>query len=337
MPGQKDSGTRTNEIATIEGSRIINIQKLQQYISQLTVHTTECEGSVVLAGEVRNGLASILTSRCSTCGHTITLETAQKVKGPKGYRRWECDLAAVWGQVVTGGGHSQLEETMSVVGDPVMSKKSFIESERDIGEWWSQELQEAMTAAGKEEKRMAEERGDYHEGVPAITVILDGGWSKRSHKHYYNAKSGVAIIIGKETGKLLHIGVRSKYCTVCTQGIPQEKHARFKNWEASSSQMETDIIVEGFKEAERVHGVRYTCFVGDGDSSVYPTLLQCGDSPSGSWSVPTMHASAIVELLRNWYKRIRPTRAKGDSQRRCAGDSLVLPAVRSKCAAKSPT
>ena len=36
-------------------------------------------------------------------------------------------------------------------------------------------------------------------GYPAITVIVDGGWSKRSHKHSYNAKSGVAIIIGKQT------------------------------------------------------------------------------------------------------------------------------------------
>ena len=54
---------------------------------------------------------------------------------------------------------------------------------------------------------MAEERGEYHEGVPAITVIVDGGWSKRSHKLSYNANSGVGIIIGKETGKLLHLGV----------------------------------------------------------------------------------------------------------------------------------
>ena len=38
--------------------------------------------------------------------------------------------------------------------------------------------------------------------------------------------------------------------------------------------METDIILEGFLEAEWVHGVRYTKFVGDCDSSVYPTLLQ---------------------------------------------------------------
>ena len=36
-----------------------------------------------------------------------------------------------------------------------------------------------MVETGKEEKRLAEERGQYHEGVPAaITVIVDGGWSK---------------------------------------------------------------------------------------------------------------------------------------------------------------
>ena len=38
--------------------------------------------------------------------------------------------------------------------------------------------------------------------------------------------------------------------------------------------METDIILEGFLETEKTHGVRYIRFVGDGDSSVYPTLLQ---------------------------------------------------------------
>ena len=48
----------------------------------------------------------------------------------------------------------------------------------------------------------------------------------------------------------------------------------------SSSAMETDIILEGFKRAERDHGVRYIRFVGDGDrfvgdgdSSVFPTLI----------------------------------------------------------------
>ena len=29
----------------------------------------------------------------------------------------------------------------------------------------------------------------------------------------------------------------------------------------------------GFQQAEAAHGLRYTQFVGDGDSSVYPTLI----------------------------------------------------------------
>ncbi len=99
--------------------------------------------------------------------------------------RWEPNVTAVWGQMSTGGGHSQLEETMSVLGVPVMTKASFIDTERCIGEMWTQELSDSMIKAGKEEKCLAMDRGTYHEGIPAITVIVDGGWSKRSHKHSY--------------------------------------------------------------------------------------------------------------------------------------------------------
>ena len=127
---------------------------------------------------------------------------------------------------------------MGTLGIPVTSKNSFTRTERDVGRWWKDQLEQSMLEAGKEEKRLAEERGDYHEGVPAITVIVDGGWSKRSHRHSYNAKSGVALVIGQETKKLLHIGIRNKYCTAWTQGIAQENHVCFKNWRESSSQME---------------------------------------------------------------------------------------------------
>lgn len=131
-----------------------------------------------------------------------------------------------------------------------------------------------MIDAGKQEKQLAMDRGDFHEGVPAITVIVDGGWSKRSHQHSYNAKSGVGIIIGLETNKLLHVSVRNKYCAACATGILKDHHSCYHNWDDSSSGMETDTILEGFLEAEKVHGLRYTRFIGDGDSSVYPSLLQ---------------------------------------------------------------
>ena len=84
----------------------------------------------------------------------------------------------------------------------------------------------------------------------------------------------MGIIIGQATGKLLFIGIRNKYCSACAQGISPSEHECYKNWDDSSSEMESDIILEGFKEAKETHEVRYLRFIGDGDSSVYPTLLQ---------------------------------------------------------------
>lgn len=124
-----------------------------------------------MKGELCDGLASIL-STSSKCGDVMQLETSDKVQGLHGYRQWECNLAAIWGEMSTGGGHTRLQETMSVLGVPVMTKKSFIQTEKDIGEWWRMRLNESIIEAGKE-KRLAEKRGDYHNGVPAITVVVD--------------------------------------------------------------------------------------------------------------------------------------------------------------------
>ena len=106
---------------------------------------------------------------------------------------------------------------MAVLGIPTMTKKTFKSAEKIISKWLWDLAKKVCSEAAVEEKKLAIERNSFHEGVPAITVIVDGGWSKRSHKHSYNAKSGVAIIIGKKTGKLLYIEVRNKYCTMCTQ------------------------------------------------------------------------------------------------------------------------
>jgi len=110
---------------------------------------------------------------------------------------------------------------MATLGVPTMSQRSFIATEREIGEWWRQHLDNSMKEAGKEERRLAIERNNYHEGVPSITVVIDGGWSKQSHRHSCNAKSGVGVIIGLQMHKLLYIGVRNKECTACKRGIEE--------------------------------------------------------------------------------------------------------------------
>ena len=266
-------------VSPLEGSRVINLDYLASFVNNVSAHSQSCkEGTISLTGEsYRNGLASILSARCSGCRMEMAFPTSSRLGSQGCGRRWECNLAAVWGQVVTGGGHSSLNESLSVLGVPTMGKKAFMATEKALDRCWWEILEQSMKEAAEEEKRLAIEKGSFHEGVPAIDVVLDGGWCKRTHKHSYNAKSGVAIIIGLETGKLLHIGVRNKYCSVCEiaekQGKEPQNHDCHKNWEGASSSMETDIILEGFKNAERKYGLRYIRFVGDGDSSVHPTLI----------------------------------------------------------------
>lgn len=158
---------------------------------------------------------------------------------------------------------------------------------------------------GEEEFAIAESQNTVKDGIADITVIVDGGWSKRSYGHSYNAKSGVvsllsniqyiacfftlkilpfivqltfqAVIIGKNTKKLLFMGVRNKYCSICAvaanKNVDPKNHHCFLNWKNKpSSQMESDIIVEGFNNSIHMHKLRYTKFIGDGDSNVYAKL-----------------------------------------------------------------
>ena len=278
--------TKSSNKSYHNGSRIINLNKLKKYQQVVTRHAATCQpcadntlsrnDAIILTGEHNNnGLCSVLTSHCVGCHTDFKFSTSPRVKGMSGGRYWECNLAAVWGQMATGGGHAPLTELMAVLGIPSLTKKGFMTIEKRIGQWWWDLFEESMKQAGDEEKAIAITNGRYHQGVPAITVIIDGGWSKRSHKHSYNAKSGVGIIIGQQTKKILYLGVRNKYCTICNTAIggtiPQ--HTCFRNWEESSSAMETDIILKGFLQSEQQHGLRYIEFIGDGDSSVFPALV----------------------------------------------------------------
>lgn len=138
---------------------------------------------------------------------------------------------------------------------------------------------ESIVQAGKEEKALALEAGDVcDDGTTAhIKVIVDGGWSHRSHGHRYSANSGVAVIIGARTKKILHLGVRNKFCSYCefykSRATEIHPHKCYKNWDKASTAMEADIIVQGFQVSEEVHGLQYRILVGDGDSSVYHQVM----------------------------------------------------------------
>lgn len=73
------------------------------------------------------------------------------------------------------------------------------------------------------------------------------------------------------------MGVRNKYCSSCSSEVKNNKkikHLCFRNYKGSSTGMEQDIIVEGFRQSLEQHGLMYKYYIGDGDSSVYSRIIE---------------------------------------------------------------
>ncbi len=108
-----------------------------------------------------------------------------------------------------------------------------------------------------------------------ITVILDGGWSKRSYQHSFSANCGIAVIIGARTGKVIYAATKTSTCSVCDskKGKKGGSHSCWKNWNDSPNGMEKAIILEGFRRSIQDHDLVYWKFIGDGDSSVFKSVI----------------------------------------------------------------
>ena len=223
------------------------------------------------------GLAAVLSVKCIKCGSAFRIASSKRVKTSDGHKRWKVNVVAMLGQMSTGGSATSLTCALTPMNVPGLNKRLYTEIEQFLSDTIRDLLPETMTAAGEQECKLTLEKGDYHQGVSAITVVVDGGWSKCSHKHTYNAKSGVAVF-WTTNQKLLFIRVCNKYCAIFSvaENKQQEppQHRCYRNWSSSSAAMESCILVEGFRLSEQAHGIRYMPVIGDGDSSLMANLQQ---------------------------------------------------------------
>ncbi|XP_057662428.1 uncharacterized protein LOC130897534 [Diorhabda carinulata] len=223
--------------------------------------------------------------------------------------------AIVLGAISTGGGLAQIEEQLGFCDLPVMSSHLYQKIQNELAHSIHELAWEIIEQAGVQERRIAIEKGHIgKDSIPYITVIADGAWSKHSYKVNYDAASGVGVIIGQETKKVLFLGIRNKYCCLCARAENKEEqpiaHMCFKNWSGPSTGMESNIIFEGFKQSIEMHGVKYLCLVGDGDSSVTKKLAD-----ARPYDTPVSKIECRNHLLRNYCTRLRALTQKKTSSK----------------------
>ncbi|KAJ8896049.1 hypothetical protein PR048_001390 [Dryococelus australis] len=149
-----------------------------------------------------------------------------------------------------------------------MSNKTFLQHMKKVSEAIVDAALQSMLDAAEEEKAIAiRDRNVDSDGVPMCTVVADGAWCRRSYKTNYDSISGVASIVGFKREKVLYIGVRNRYCSICAscQNAKQTppRHTCFLDWKKSATSMEADITVGGFLQSEKLLGLKFNKLIGE--------------------------------------------------------------------------
>ncbi|GFX65831.1 uncharacterized protein TNCV_2043641 [Trichonephila clavipes] len=115
-----------------------------------------------------------------------------------------------------------------------------------------------------------------------LTVSGDSTWKTRGH----SSVIGVCTVIGAETGKVLDREVLSSFCKGCYSykglkfGIKYNKWQRAhkiscrKNYSGSAGKMEVDGMLRIFNRSEKLHNLKYSNYIGDGDTKTFNALSE---------------------------------------------------------------
>ncbi|EZA48921.1 hypothetical protein X777_12972 [Ooceraea biroi] len=257
-----------------------------------------------LVNSLRRGLKTQLFFKCQMCNYEDNIWSE-----PTEPHVLDSNTAAAVGTLTVGIGYAQLEELCATVNIRCMSEKTYINRRDALVDDFLKTAMQSMKMAGEEEKQLAIERNETINGILYITVVADGSWMKRSYGSAYDSSSGVGAIIGYRTGKVLFVGVRNKYCVLCDmaeqRGVEVRKHKCYKNFDsnASSTRMESDAIVEGFKSSLEIHGLIYKTLIADGDSSVYNSIRY--NAPYHDMNIVVRQVECTNHLLRNLCKKLK--------------------------------
>ena len=170
--------------------------------------------------------------------------------------------------------------------------------------------------AVKEEKQKAAEKMKVDDCTDLI-VSGDGTWRKRGFTSLY----GIASLIGIYSGKVLDIITKSLFCKGCSLWQGKEDTTEYAEWysehekncscnhEGSSGKMEVDAVIEMFQRSVDQYGVRYTNYVGDGDSKTFSGITN--SKPYGD-SCQVKKRECIGHVQKRMGRKLRDLKKKNE-------------------------
>ncbi|GFU34084.1 uncharacterized protein TNCV_3198931 [Trichonephila clavipes] len=117
-------------------------------------------------------------------------------------------------------------------------------------------------------KDAVKEAVEENQNIRDIPVAVDGTWQKRG----YSSMNGAVTVTSVDTGNVIDTEILSKHC-VCKD---KKKHGPVckKNFNEYSGRMEVDGALSIFQRSVQRYDVRYTKYLGDGDSKAFDDIVK---------------------------------------------------------------
>ena len=252
----------------------------------------DCVANVNIEHLVNNkmGFAQYFLISCVACPWEIKFcsdKECEKVEEGSGRKGFEVNRRSIVAFRENGLGFTGMETFCRCMNmPPPMSKTTFEEISCSIHNAYVNASQESMDKAANETKTksIANDSGNVDkDGITNVSVSGDGAWQKRG----FSSLNGVMTLISN--GKCVDIEVMSKKCRQCDVWEKKQGTKEYKEWKethsefcsinhhGSSGAMEITGLNRLFKRSINLYKLRYTFYIGDGDSKSFVDV--CNTNP----------------------------------------------------------
>ena len=261
----------------------------------------------------KKGLANFIQINCNSCEFVYNTYTSKHINRQQvpGQNPFDINARAVVAFREIGKGHSAIDTLFGLMNFiPVMHKDSFSAMNKDVAVSYSKVARSSMLEA-------ANELHSDDENLCNIGISCDGTWQKRG----FSSLLGAVTVISVDTGKCLDYKVLSKKCAMCTkwesrkgtdayekfENVIRNSHECSVNHDGSAGSMEVKGIMECFATSIEKYNLRYTEYLGDGDSKGYKEV--CESDPYNG--IPISKLECIGHIQKRVGRKLRNLREDG--------------------------
>ena len=262
--GEAASTSSVTKCDEMSGYRFMDVGVLINFVRDLPCK--KCHNTAYTVCEKRRGVCSTLTFTCDVCDNVSVLKSSNE----------DVNLRFAAATFSIGCHHQKGRRFLHNMNMPPSVSAASFSIHRD-------KIAAATEAVAKDSMTVAAQELSSELPSDEATVSCDGTWQRRG----FVSKNGIATVLSVHQdlpAKVLDIHVASNHCDACVKAKKKMGEGEFEDWyeihksscmknhEGTSGKMESTGMLTIFRRSEQQYGLKYTGYLGDGDSKSFHTV-----------------------------------------------------------------